>query len=93
MENAIDPAKGRLAIRTNIIYVLSLRTVFIAPLINLPLYPMKIGKLYLSFTNASFYPFTRPVSPEDPVDQFRLLNLDTELDLFARIRLLESRLN
>lgn len=39
-----------------------------------------------------FYPFTRPVSPEDPVDQFRLLNLDTELDLFARIRLLESRL-
>lgn len=31
-------------------------------------------------------------NPFDPVDQFRLLNLDTELELFARIRLLESRL-
>lgn len=30
--------------------------------------------------------------PFYPVDQFRLQNLDTELGLFARIRLLESRL-
>lgn len=30
--------------------------------------------------------------PFDPVDQFRLFNFDTELELFARIRVLESRL-
>lgn len=33
-----------------------------------------------------------PFHPFDPVDQFRLLNLDTELELFARIRILENRL-
>lgn len=38
--------------------------------------------------NLPFHPF----DPFDPVDQFRLLNLDTELELFARIRILENRL-
>jgi hypothetical protein len=33
-----------------------------------------------------------PVPPLDPVDQYRLLYLDTELELFARIRSLENRL-
>jgi len=33
-----------------------------------------------------------PVPPLDPVDQYRLLYLDTELELFARIRNLENRL-
>lgn len=41
---------------------------------------------------SSFYPFYQPINPFDPVDLFRLQNLDTELELFARIRLLESRL-
>ncbi|KAG8373707.1 hypothetical protein BUALT_Bualt11G0052700 [Buddleja alternifolia] len=41
--------------------------------------------------NQNTLPFNS-FDPFDPVDQFRLLNFDTELELFARIRVLESRL-
>nr|QKE23545.1 ATPase subunit 1 [Teucrium ornatum] len=38
------------------------------------------------------FPFLREIHPDDPVDRLRLTLLDREIELFARIRLLESKL-